>query len=308
MSGHDRHPEGHLGRGLVDRIVARPLLLLAIIFTFLLWPLLAFGPADPETGGAWALVAVAALGSLLLGLLILLLVALSGRDPEAEPLVAAAFGDDAVSVILLGRWLRRSRHFRLVGGLAGFVLSVGWWENGIGVAPTAIGTLGGVTVGGALAEVHSWRVTRSGPRIADLAHRHLLDYVRAVDVAALLAAAAAAAGLLARAAVAGRRTEAVMAALAIGVAAWLALMLRLVVLRPRPALDPALHRADELMRRLAATVGFIGPGIALTMILVATALDRSGAGTVVVVVLWLVGLGWYWRSRFDVRSLRLAAG
>lgn len=242
----------------------------------------------------------------LLVALALLLVNLSGSDPDAERRARLAVGDDPASVALLGRWLRRSRHFRFVGGLAGFVLQFGVAGNGVSWASLTLGILGGVAAGGALAEVHSWR-RRHGPRVADLSRRQLRDYVRLVDVVALAVVAAAAMALLVSGLIDRDRADAGPAAIvALVVVAVLVAMLRLVVLRPRPALDPALRDADELMRRLAATRGFTRPAIAVAIALVAVALDAAGAGSNDVGLLWLVALGWYVASRQSESGLRRA--
>jgi hypothetical protein len=249
------------------------------------------------------------LGLVVVALLVslaLLLVNLSGSDPDAERRARLAVGDDPASVALLGRWLRRSRHFRFVGGLAGFILQFGVVGYGVSVASLTLGVLGGVAAGGALAEVHSWR-RRHGPRVADLTRRRLRDYVRLVDVVAVGVVAAAALGLLITGLIDRDRADAGPAAVvALVVVAVLVATLRLVVLRPRPALDPTLREADELMRRLAATRGFTRPAIAVAIALVAVALDAAGVGSNDVGLLWLVALGWYVASRQSESGLRRA--
>ena len=261
--------------------------------------------AAPGSSGATA----ALLGLVVFGLLVtaaLLLVNLSGSDPDAERRARFAVGDDPASVALLGRWLRRSRHFRFVGGLSGFILQFGFAGNGVDWASLTLGILGGVATGGALAEIHSWR-RRQGPRVAELSRRRLRDYVRLVDVVAVTVVVAAAVALLIGGVIERDRADAGPAALvALAVVAMLVAMLRLVVLRPRPALDPGLREADELMRRLAATRGFTRPAIAVAIVLVAVALEATGASSNDVGLLWLVALGWYVASRQSEAGLRRA--
>lgn len=264
-----------------------------------------------------ALVAVTPAGGrlvpiVLLALLALLIVAigvgLSGRDPGAEER-ARVMVDDPASVALLTRWLRRSRHFRFVGGLTGTVLGFGFIDNS--PLPIAVGLLAGVSAGGALAEVHSLRRGRGHRRTADLARRRLGDYAARTDLvaASLIAAGALAAtiaGLLgagpdpSRAWLAGLATLAVVAIIV--TMAWL------VVQRPRPALGPDLRRADDLMRRLAATQGFTRPAIALAIVLLGRSLSGLGlTGPAVVLVLAVAAIAWWSAGRQSPNNLLAAA-
>lgn len=300
MSAGDRVRS--VGASVLHRTARRPsftvLALIIVIGTFV-------GVTAPSSSTTATIV----LGLVVVALLValaLLLVNLSGSDPDAERRARLAVGDDPASVALLGRWLRRSRHFRFVGGLAGFILQFGFAANGVSWASLTLGVLGGVAAGGALAEVHSWR-RRHGPRVADLTRRRFGDYIRLVDVTAVAVVAAAALGLLITGLIDRDRADAAPAAVvALVVVAVLVAMLRLVVLRPRPALDPTLREADELMRRLAATRGFTRPAIAVAIALVAVALDAAGAGSNDVGLLWLVALGWYVASRQSESGLRRA--
>lgn len=295
-------------RSMAHSVARHPSITIVLLIVLVGSALVAVGPESSTT--AALVLGVVVLAVVLL--VVLLAVNLSGSDPDAERRASEAIGadpagPDPASVALLGRWLRRSRHFRFVGGLAGFILQFGLATNGPSWASLTIGVFGGIAAGGALAEVHSWR-RRSGPRVADLARRRLRDYARPVDLAAVSAIAVVAIALLAWGWIdGGSATGAVAAATALAVVGALAVMLRLIVLRPRPALDPTLRQADELMRRLAATQGFTRPAIALGASLVAVALDRAGAGDGAVGVLSLAAVAWYWTSRQTSTGLRRAA-
>ncbi len=300
-------------RSMAHSVARHPSITIVLLVVLVGSALVAFGPESSVT----AALVLGVVGAALVLLVVLLAVNLSGSDPDAERRASDAIGvdpagsdpasPDPASVALLGRWLRRSRHFRFVGGLAGFILQFGLATNGVSWASLTIGVFGGIAAGGALAEVHSWR-RRSGPRVADLARRRLRDYARPVDLAAVSAVAVGAIALLTWGWIdGGSATGAVAAAAALAVVGALAVMLRLIVLRPRPALDPTLRQADELMRRLAATRGFTRPAIALGVTLVAVALDRAGAGDNAVGLLWLAAIAWYWTSRQTSTGLRRAA-
>lgn len=229
-----------------------------------------------------------------------LAVNLAGIDPDAEDR-ARLVSDDPTSVALLARWLRRSRHFRYVGGCAGAVLGLIFVQtHGL---PVLIGLLAGIAAGGAAAEVHSLGRGRGRPRTAELSRRRLRDYANRVDLAALAAVAVSATVLIAVTARSGDddRGPGLNAAIAaLAVVAAVATMQGLVVVRPRPALRADLRRADDLMRRLAATQGFTRPGIALGIVLVIQALVAIGLDDRAP---WLIaGLvvaagGWYLASR-----------
>lgn len=296
-----RNKAGPGPRSRLDRLTGlRFLLPLAILVLFGSVLVLAPVGDGPSRVALGVILVIAVLGLAVLSL------NLAGRDPLAEHRARSAFGRDPACVGLLTRWLRRSRHFRYVGGLSGFILAVGTWSNGADLGSTAVGVLGGVAAGGAVAELHRRR-RHATARIAELTRRRLTDYARPVDLAALAAVALAAIGLAGWSASGGGRTTDLAAVAAAGaVAATTVALMRFVVYRPRPALDPDLRQADELMRRLAATQGFVRPAIAVALVLIAIALDRSGANGSVIAAVWLAGLAWYWLSRQTDRNLRAA--
>lgn len=236
-----------------------------------------------------------------------LAVNLAGIDPDAEDR-ARLVSDDPTSVALLARWLRRSRHFRYVGGCAGTVLGLIFVQTNW--LPVLIGLLAGIAAGGAAAEIHSLgRGRRGRARTAELSRRRLRDYANRVDLVALAAVAVSATVLIAVAASSvddDRRAALNAAVAALVVVAAVATMQGLVVVRPRPALRADLRRADDLMRRLAATQGFTRPGIALGIVLVVQALVAIGLGDRapwVIVGLILAAGGWYLASRQSRRTL-----
>lgn len=289
---------------LADFLVRRRWLLVGFpILTFMLL----FLVAVPEDGGAGFLGTVVLYGAGAIVLTVLLL-NLAGHDPDAEEL-AAHLAPTSPAQALLARWLRRSRYYRFVGGAVGFVLGVGFIDNGQ-VAPILIGFLAGVTAGGGLAEVHALRRHRSSARNADLANRQIADYVKRVDLfslggVAIGAGVASTAALVLSAADRGAAVRWGLAALAT-VAATGAL-LRLVAMRPRPALSAELREADDLLRHLATTHGFTRPAMGLSAGLLAQSVHALGTAPgygVATFVLWLLGLAWYMSSRLDRAHLR----
>lgn len=276
-----------------------PLILLAFFVTIV--PL---AVAGPESGGSPVTAAVLVLAAA--AFVCLLAVNLSGRDPDAD-VRALDIAPDPLSAALFARWMRRSKHFRFVGGLSGAIIGLAFADGNL--TPALIGLLAGIAVGGALAEVHSFGRRRPSPRSADIAVRHLGDYVTRTDTAALIVIAIAAVGMI-TVAVVGRSEGrellwTAVAALAAVVAA--AGMQWAVVVRRRPALSAGLRRADDLMRRLAATQGFTRPTIAFALVMVSQGLTTFGnsiAVTVAVIVLWTLALAWYVASRQSRANLR----
>lgn len=240
------------------------------------------------------------------GLLFVLGVNLSGRDPDAEAR-ARDVAPDPLAAALFARWLRRSKHFRFVGGLSGATLGVAFAEGTL--APVLFGLLAGIAVGGAMAEVHFFGQRSTSPRSADITRRRLSDYVTRSDTAALIAITVAAFAMIAIA-VADRsdQPQPLWSALA-AMAAVLATtgMQWAVVVRRRPALSVELRRADDLMRRLAATQGFTRPAIAFALVMVSQSLatlENSTTITIAVIALWILALAWYVASRQSRRNLR----
>ncbi len=227
---------------------------------------------------------------------------LAGFDP-AGPRVVADVDATPLGRDLLVRWLSRSRYARFVGGSAGVIVGVGLGDGDLG--PALLGLLAGVAVGGALAELHVAGRPGVARRTADLTARRLVDVVPAIDRIAAVALAVAAIIVMVTAPMVGGpgSSAAIRWALAsLVVVVSLTGAQRGVVERGRPALDPDLRSADDLLRRLAATQGFARPAIALAAALLAEAFLAIGWGGLAL-VLWLVGLGWYvasWRTRAGV--------
>ncbi len=240
------------------------------------------------------------------GVLFVLAVNLSGRDPDAEAR-ARDVAPDPLAAALFARWLRRSKHFRFVGGLSGTTLGLAFAEGNL--TPALVGLLAGIAVGGAMAEVHSFGRRPTSPRSADITVRRLSDYVTRIDTAALITIAVAAFAMIA-VAVAERSDQ--QEPLWTAVAALAAVlntagMQWAVVVRRRPALSVDLRRADDLMRRLAATQGFTRPAIAFALVMVSQSLATLGNSTTVtiaVIALWILALAWYVASRQSRGNLR----
>jgi len=287
-------------------LVRRPWL--ALLVPIVLITLLVAGSA-PVTGAGpltWVLVLFGLMAATVLAGLVL---KLAGFDPEAEDLAARISSTD-VGQALLARWIRRSRYYRYVGGAVGFVLGFGMVDNG-DLVPLAVGILSGITVGGALAEVHAGRRGRSSTGSADLSGRRIADYVRRADVVVLGAVGCVATVVAVMGAVLPGADQgsaiwwAVAAVLTVGATGAL---LRLVTVRARPALSTELREADDLLRFLASTQGFTRPAMALSAVLLAQAINSLGADdgySVAAAVLWLLGLFWYRSSRSD-KNLRPA--
>ncbi len=290
---------------LVDAASRRRWPLTVVAFILILIPFVVVGPV---TESAWITTLVLALAGL--AFLFLLAVNLSGRDPDAEAR-ALVVAPDPLSAALFARWMRRSRHFRFVGGLAGGIMGLAFADGSL--MPVLIGILAGIAVGGAAAEIHSVGRRESAPQSADMSVRHLRDYVTRTDSVALALVAGAAVVMIAGAVLGlvggnGIVWASATALLAVGGAAS---MQWAVSVRRRPALSPDLRRADDLMRRLAATQGFTRPAIAFALMMLSQGLATLGnsiAVTVAVLILWTLALAWYVASRQSRANLRGLVG
>ncbi len=263
--------------------------------------LLAFG------NGGWVLALV--FGVILLGAVTGIILNLAGVNAEAED-QARRLDPDPVNRALLVRWLRRSRHFRFVGGTVGTILGFGLGGGQFG--GIFLGLLAGVALGGAAAELHSFKVARAPTASASLTPREVSEYTDRRDSLALRGIAVGAVclavvGLVQEQTSSGTAITAAVSAVLI-VALTLAFQ-RAVVLRPRPALSDDLRRADDLMRRLAATLGFTKAAIGVALIVIAsgvasltTSETLDTAGTITV-LLWLFAFGWNVSSRHSPESI-----
>lgn len=260
--------------------------------------------AGPEGGTSW--VAQTLFVLVAVGLVFVLVVNLSGRDPDVEAR-ALEIAPDRLSAALFARWMKRSKHFRFVGGLAGAILGFAFADGTL--MPVLAGLIGGIAFGGAVAEVHSVGRRQSSPRSADITARRLGDYVSRTDSLALAAIAVVVIGMIGTAVARESDESAVLwpSLVALATVVGVVGMQWLVVVRRRPALPGDLRRADDLMRRLAATQGFTRPGIAFALVMVSQGLltfGSSSAVTVSVIVLWMLAIGWYVSSRQSRNNLR----
>lgn len=277
--------------------------LTVVAFFGILFPFLVVAPQ----GEGSRITAAVLLSLAAVGLTFVLAINLSGRDPDAETrALDVAF--DPFAAALFARWLRRSKHFRFVGGLSGATLGLAFAEGNL--APVLVGLLAGIAVGGAMAEVHFLGHRHTSPRSADITLRRLSDYVTRTDTAALITITVAAFAMIAIA-VADRSDQpkplwSAVAALAAVLAT--TGMQWAVVVRRRPALSVDLRRADDLMRRLAATQGFTRPAIAFALVMLSQSLatfENSITITIIVIALWILALAWYVASRQSRRNLRV---
>ena len=254
--------------------------------------------------------AIAVLFVVLAAFVFLFAVNLSGWDPDAGS-VAADMVPDPLSQRLLTRWLRRSKHFRFVGGAAGLVTGLAFVSNGLG--PMLVGLLGGIAIGGAAAELRNVRPDKGTTRNADMSARRLTDYASRIDTAALATLAATAVLMVgwgltsSHGAAVTTATSGIAVLVTVGATA---AMQWIVVNRRRPALPADLRRADDLMRRLAATHGFTRPAIAFAILLVVRGLeafDDSTATTILTLALVALAIGWYVGSRQSRSNLLASA-
>lgn len=276
--------------------------LTVVAFFGILFPLLVVVPQGEGSRITAAVLLVLAAA----GVLFVLAVNLSGRDPDAEAR-ALDVAPDPLAAALFARWLRRSKHFRFVGGLVGAVLGLAFADGDL--TPLLVGLLAGIAVGGAVAEVRFFGQRSTSPHSADITVRRLSDYVTRTDTAALITIAIAAFALIAVAAASRsdqpRPLWSAIAALVAVLAT--TVMQRAVVVRRRPALSVDLRRGDDLMRRLAATQGFTRPAVAFALVMVSQGLATFGNSitiTIAVFALWTLALAWYVASRQSRRNLR----
>lgn len=276
-------------------------LLVPILLTFALF--LSAGESDTTYLAGVAVVVVLVAG-------LVLALNLAGVDPDAEE-KAARLHPDPLAQALLTRWLRRSKHFRYVGGVVGFIVGVG--TNGQSFAALFILTLGGVALGGILAELHSLSRRRSHTTSASLIARQTHDYSDRWDSLALRAVAIAAVALAVASVFINSdssRAGLFASIAALLVAASTIALQRAVILRPRPALPDELRRADDLMRRLAATLGFTKAAVRIGISLLAvgvSVLDPSDEQTLLSSLLWILAIGWNLPRRNSPESIAAGA-
>ncbi len=218
-----------------------------------------------------------------------------GPDPDASA-IADRLGQRPEQRLLLGRWLRRSRRYRNIGGVTGVIS--GFLIGGLG-GMILVGLIG-LTVGSLLAEVHLIRPERPAAgdrRTVGLERRSLTHYWRPLRQALL-----AAIGLGAVAAVVAQRfgwwmvgmhTGWAVAAAVVVVAA-LAIQYR-VATRARPALSAALRSSDDLVRSLAITHGVANPALSLALAFIGQALTNTAP--VLSAAAWLAAVAIFWRFR-----------
>ncbi len=256
--------------------------------------------------GAVPVIATAIFGLVLLALVGVLIANLSGRDPDAEQR-AAGLDSDPAAVALLARWLQRSKHFRFVGGTAGFIIGFSFVDGNL--MTLVLSVLAGIALGGALAEAHSLFRRPARTASADIIIRDPGQYTDRGDTLAMAAIAIMAFALSVFAALSdstSARSALLAGVTALAVILTTLLFQRVVVTRRRPALPERLRRADDLMRRLAATLGFTKPAIALALGLLAQSvywLGSSGLNAVGAVLLWAAAFGWYVSSRQSTKNL-----
>ncbi len=197
------------------------------------------------------------------------------EDREATAL-ASRLAAEPDSLALIDRWLQRTRFARNLGGLAGLVLWVSTWTNGVNGATMIAFGMGGVLVGAIVSELHRTR-PMTGARTASLAPRALSSYlvVRDQRRAAVLVVVWIALGGVAIGN--GAQTGILaLAALAIATLGAVRALQWRVATRPRPALPDRLLRADDLVRELAVTRSLAQPSNIFALALLVPAFKMLG--------------------------------
>lgn len=280
---------------LLERLITIPLWTLFIIPIAIANLLFFRGVDGPST------VLAVTMGTVLIVGLLALMANLAGLDPQSAEIA----GDVSRSELergLLERWLRRSRHYRYVGGVVGFILGIGFANNG-GLTEACLGLFGGIALGGALAELHVLRKRPPSTRSADLTRRRVIDYASRTDLVVMAAVAIAACAIAVAAIVGTSPTNSrslFLSIIALTIVVATIGLQHLVTTRPRPAVSEELRQADDLLRHLAATQGFARPAIAVALMTLAFAIADLGTDGLLDVVAFGVGLAgvvWYVRSR-----------
>lgn len=264
---------------------------------------------------------------LVVALLIALVVVGAGGGAAGAARLAAAHPGDHAHAVLVGRFIDRSVRYRRNGGLAGLVVlvavvivraaAVDDGQAGVrfDLLTLASIALAGSIVGSIAAEGFRLRA-RTGPRVATLDVRSAQDYSDPIsDRRELVVAALAAIGIIGSVVVGESQVRAVLLGLSLAALAvirrW---AIRRIALRPRPPLPDDVRRADDELRRLAASVGVSRPIVTLGALLLAaqwgavsTAAARGQTGnleSLIAVIAWigsvgafLVAVRWWWQNR-----------
>ena len=285
-------------------ILSRPWLILLVIPTAAIVALLFGRISDAEQTSAefWSSTVFAILLLSMFGIALLsLLASLAGIDPQSTE-IAGRIANSELKQQLLERWLKRSRHYRFVGATVGFIIGIGFTENG-DLSRALFGLFCGIAIGGAFAELHVLSGRKSGARSAELTSRRLSDYTAKGDTVAMGGIAVVSIATIIVAFIttppsSGRPLFLAVVALVIVVLA--RALQYIVTTRPRPAVSKDLRDADDLLRRLAATQGFARPAIAVALMALAVAVADLGTNDLLDLAAFAIGLAgviWYVRSR-----------
>lgn len=232
---------------------------------------------------------------------------LAGPDPVAARLAREMHLGPAPRA-LAERWFRRSRYYRLLGGIVVLILYLGLNNGAIEVDVLALAVLCGIAFGGAIAEIHVLRTPRPRAVAADITPRRMGDYANGRDH--FLMAVLAAISLVVFAAGIGRwlDPETVWwSGLVVVLFAIVLIFQRLVATRARPALGSELRAADDLLRYLASTHGFARPAIGAAFLALAFAVAQDDGGWWNFAgwgVLTLAGLLWLYLGRTSTLGRR----
>jgi hypothetical protein len=254
-------------------------------------------------GGSSAITPMAWVALTLLAILAVVVIFEAGRmfagvDPDV-PALASRLARDHDQQRLLGRWMRRARRARNIGGICGMVV----WLLGTQLhGDVLLCGVGGIALGAMFAELHTVRPQR-GPRTATLDVRALDAYLMDQDRNRMLAAAGGAVALTAVAiGLDGFGPSALCGLGALAVLGGAHLVQRRVASRPRPAITASLRHADDLARELAIGRGLARPATYFAIALFARGCfeldpETAGLGVVIGVAAWIYALFLWWSNR-----------
>ncbi len=247
---------------------------------------------------AWGLLLLAGVLALVAGAIAYLLFS----DDREATAVATRLAAEPDSVALIDRWLRRARFARNLGGLAGLIVWVGTWTNGMNGSTLVVCGMGGVLLGAVASELHRARPV-AGPRTASLRPRTIASYLVSRDQrrTVILTAAWIATGWVAFGADSNGALW--LSGLAIATLAGVRVLQWRIAARPRPALPDRMLAADDLVRELAITRGLAQPSNTFVLALFVPTLpllDASPIGPWVdplIVVAFVLSVWWWAKNK-----------
>lgn len=276
-------------------LVATPIVLLAFF-------LVASRSTGDEPEASWSMIELVGVWSVLLGVVGFALVSLLILPDHDNDHIAAQLLRTGDGRELVARWLHRVSFYRNLGGLAGLILWVASWTNGLNTETILAFGTGGLVAGGIAAECRRFAPVETS-NIASVEPRRIGTYLVARDERRAAGLAVVWLGIAVAGVVQGVGGAVLpLVAAALGILGIVRLTQRRVANRPRPNLEPELTRADDLVRELAITRGLAQPANAFAMTMLAPAFqlfsDDGGvwADTLSLIV-WLTSVAWWAKNR-----------